>query len=179
LPITREKKTELVERYKEQLNRSSAIVFTNYKGATVAQVNSLRAKLKETGSTYMVVKNGLLGIAMEQVGRTPPEELLVGPNAVAFIGEDIGRGVTAIKEWIRDAKIMEITGGVLESSVLDGKQAESLADLPTKEQTLATILGTINAPASSLARILAAPSASLVRVINAYVEKNQETDAAA
>lgn len=171
MPITREKKTELLDDYKEALSGSSAIVFTNYKGASVAQVNALRARLKETGASYMVVKNRLLGIAFEQVGRTAPSSLLDGPNAVVFIGEDIGRGVTALKDWIRDAKIMEITGAVLESSVLDAKQAEALSDLPTKEQTLAMILGTINAPAGSLVRMLNAPQSSLVRVINAYVEK--------
>jgi large subunit ribosomal protein L10 len=171
LPITREKKTELLEDYKAALNRSSAVVFTNYKGASVAQVNALRARLKGMGASYMVVKNRVLGIAFEQTGRTPPAALLEGPNAVAFMGEDIGKTVTALKDWIRDAKIMEITGAVLESAVLDAKQAESLSDLPTKEQTLAAILGTINAPASSLARMLNAPQSSLVRVINAYVEK--------
>lgn len=178
MPITREKKAELVGIYKQHLSKSSAIVFTNYKGASVAQVNALRLKLRETGATYMVVKNGLLGIAFDQAGRQRPEALLTGPNAVAFLGEDIGKGVTALKDWIRDAKIVEITGAVLESSVLDAKQAESLSDLPTKEQTLAQILGTLQAPAGSLVRMLVAPQASLVRVLNAYVEKNQPAEAA-
>ena len=178
MPITREKKTELVEQYKQHLSTSSAVIFTNYKGAKVAQVNSLRVKLKETGITYIVVKNGLLGIAFDQAGRTRPDALLAGPNAVAFIGEDIGKGVTALKDWIRDAKIVEITGAVLESSVLDAKQAEALSDLPTKEQTLAQILGTLQGPAGNLVRILSAPQASLVRVINAYVEKNNTAEAA-
>jgi large subunit ribosomal protein L10 len=178
LPITRVKKTELVERYKEQLSKSTAIVFTNYKGASVAQVNALRVKLKDSNTTYMVVKNGLLGIAFDQVGRTRPDNLLAGPNAVAFIGEDIGKGVTALKDWIRDVKIVEITGAVLESSVLDAAQADALSDLPTKEQTLAQILGALQGPAGNLARMLNAPQSSLVRVINAYVEKNQPAEAA-
>lgn len=179
MPITRDQKTVLVARYKEHVTKSSAIVFTNYKGASVAQVNALRAKLKETGTTYMVVKNGLLGIAFDQAGRARPEGLLAGPNAVAFVGEDIAKGVKALKDWIRDAKIMEITGAVLESSVLDAKQADALSELPTKEQTLAMILGTINAPSGNLVRMINAPGASLARVLNAYVEKRKETEAAA
>ena len=178
LAITREKKEELVARYKEQVVKSPAIVFTRYQGASVAQVQALRAKLQEHGTTYMVVKNTLLGIALEQSGRVKPEELLAGANAVAFIGEDIGKSVTALKDWIRDAKIMEISGALLEASILNGEQAQSLSDLPTKEQTLAKILGTINAPASSLVRVISAPSASLVRVINAHVEKQKEAEAA-
>lgn len=178
MAITRKKKVELVESYKEALSNSTAVVFTNYKGATVSQVNALRARLKENGSTYMVVKNTLLGLAFAELGRPVPENLLEGPNAVAFIGEDIGKGVTALKDWIRDARVMQISGAVLESSVLDSTQAEALSDLPTKEQTLAMILGAINAPASNLVRMISAPQASLVRVINAYVEKQSGSEAA-
>jgi large subunit ribosomal protein L10 len=173
LAITRDKKVELIESYKTALSSSSAVVFTNYKGVSVAQINSLRAKLKDSNSSYMVVKNTLLGIAYEQLGRPAPTALLNGQSAVAFIGEDIGKGVTALKDWIRDAKVVEITGAVLDDAVLDAKQAEALSELPTKEQVLASILGTINAPASNLARILVAPQSSLVRVLNAYVEKQQ------
>jgi large subunit ribosomal protein L10 len=179
LPITRAKKEELLAGYKEHVAKSPAIVFTNYTGVSVAQTRSLRARLKDTGSTVVVVKNTLLAKAFEQVGRKTPDELLSGPNAAIFIGEDIGKGVTALKDWIKEAKVLEITGAVLESSVLNASQAEALSDLPTKEQTLARILGTINAPATSLARVIAAPSASLVRVINAYVEKQQAPEAPA
>lgn len=178
MPITRKKKEELLADYTAYVAKSPAIVFTNYKGVTVAQLRSLRAKLKDSGTTFVVVKNSLLTKAFEKNGRTPPEALLSGQNAVAFIGEDIGKGVTGLKEWIKDAKILTITGAVLESSILNAGQAESLSDLPTKEQTLAAILGTINAPASTLARIIAAPGASLARVINAYVESRKEAEAA-
>ncbi len=178
MAITREKKEELVTRYKEQIAKSPAIVFTKYQGASVAQVQALRAKLQETGAVYMVIKNSLLGIALEQSGRSRPDGLLMGANAAAFTGDDIGKSVTALKNWIRDAKIMEISGALLESSVLNAGQAESLSDLPTKEQTLAMILGTINAPAGSLVRMINGPGASLARVLNAYVEKNTVAEAA-
>ena len=65
LAINRQKKEELVARYKELIKNSSALVFTNYKGTKVSQVRSLRVKLKDTNTTYVVVKNTLLGIALE------------------------------------------------------------------------------------------------------------------
>ena len=92
LAIIRAKKEELVAQYKEQIAKSSAIVFTNYKGVKVAQVRALRAKLKDTGAIYMVVKNTLMGIALEQSGRVKPENLLTGTNAVIFMGDDIAKG---------------------------------------------------------------------------------------
>jgi len=168
----------LVAQYEEKIKSSSALVFTNYKGVSVAQLRSLRNKLSETGTTYMVVKNSLFGIALENVDRSKPEDLLAGSNAVAFIGEDIGRGVTALKDWIKAEKIIEISGAMIESSTLSATQADALADLPTKEETLAMVLGTINAPASSLVRMVNAPGSSLARVINAYVEKQKEAEAA-
>lgn len=179
MAINRQKKVELLDSYRAQLDRTSALVFTNYRGLSVAKTQSLRAKLSETGTGYMVVKNTLLGIALKERGLPTPESLLTGPNAVAFVGEDIGRGVTALLDWIKAAKEVEITGAIMGQSVVDAKGAEALATLPTREQMLATVLGTINAPASNLARILAAPSASLVRVINARVEQQQQGDAAA
>ena len=128
-------------------------------------------KLSETNTGFMVVKNSLLGIALKENGLPSPDSLLSGPNAVAFVGEDIGRGVKSILDWIKAEKIGEVTGSLLGNSVLDANGTEALADLPTKEQVLAQVLGAINAPASSLARMLTATSASLVRVINARVEQ--------
>lgn len=171
MPVTREKKGELIESYRELVRNSGAIVFTNYRGTSVKQINSLRAKMKEAGGAYVVTKNTLLRIALGEEGRAQPETLLSGPNGVVFTGEDVAKSVSALKDWIKDAKIVEITGALLENSALDAGGAEKLSDLPTKAQVLAQILGTVNAPASSLVRILNAPMASLVRVINARVEK--------
>jgi len=171
LAIKRERKVELLDIYRKQVKSSSALVFTNFRGLSVANLQSLRVRLSETNTGFMVVKNSLLGIALKENGLPSPDSLLSGPNAVAFLGEDIGRGVKSILEWIRVEKVGEVSGALLGNSVLDAKGAEALADLPSKEQVLAQVLGAINAPASTLARMLTAPSASLVRVINARVEQ--------
>lgn len=174
MAITREKKEELVEQYKELIQNSTALVFTDFRGAKVSQLRSLRVKMADFGEGYVVIKNTLLGIALEQSGRVRPDSLLKGTNGVVFIGEDIGRGVTALKEWIRDAKIVEIRGALLDQSILDAEGAVALASLPTKDEIRATLLGTLLAPASSLVRVVNAPNSGLARVINAYVEKQQE-----
>jgi large subunit ribosomal protein L10 len=174
LAITREKKQELLEQYKEQLEGASAVVFTDYRGISVSQIQGLRTKLKEAGATYMVVKNSILGLALDQLERERPETLLIGPKAVAFLGEDIGKGVTALKDWMRAEDKGSIEGGILETSILDAAGAAALADLPSKEDTLAMILGAISAPSGQLARTINAPASSLVRVLSAYVDKQQE-----
>jgi len=178
LAIKREKKVELLDLYRTQVKRSSALVFTNYRGFSVGKLQSLRVRMGETNTSLMVVKNSLLGLALKENGLPAPDSLLAGPNAVAFVGEDIGRSVKSLLDWMRVEKIGEVSGAVLGNTVLDGKNAEALADLPTKEEVLAQVLGAINAPASTLARMLTAPTASLVRVINAHVEQQQSGEAA-
>ena len=185
MAITRKKKEELVALYKDMIEQTDAMVFTDYRGVSVPDIQSLRASLRDTGSVYMVVKNKLFKIALEQSSsQAEPNGLLEGPNAIVFTGEDIAKGVTALKDWLKNSDDVEIKGAILESSILDASGAEKLSDLPTKEQILAKLLGTINAPASALVRvvnapptdltrIINAPQASLVGVINAYVQKQQ------
>lgn len=174
MPITRAKKEELLSQYKEKIANSSAIVFTHYRGSSVKQQRSLRAKLKDVGAEYLIVKNSLLGIALKEVRGIDADSLTSGPNGVVFVGEDIAKGVTALKDWIKAEKIIEITGAVLESSILNAESADKLSDLPTKEQVRAQLLGMLVSPASSLARIINAPAGGLARVINAHVEKQKE-----
>ena len=174
MAINRKKKEELVATYTELLKKSPALVFTNYKGSNVATARSLRAKLKDTGTTYVVVKNTLLGLALKQLGRTVPEHLLVGSNAVVFCGEDVGKSVTGLNEWLMTNKTIEVTGALLETTILDAAGAATLSDLPTKEQMRAMLLGVISAPARQLVQIVNAPGASLARVINAHVDAAQE-----
>ncbi len=177
MAIKHARKVELLDIYRTQLKSASALVFTNYRGLSVAKLQSLRVKLSETDTGFMVVKNTLLGIALKESGLPHPESLLSGTNAVAFVGEDIGRGVKSILDWIKAEKVGEVSGALLGNSVLDATSAELLADLPSKDQVRAMLLGAISAPASGLARIISAPTASLARVINAHAE--QETSEAA
>lgn len=174
MAIKRQKKEELVAQYKELIENSPALVFTNYKGTKVSQLRSLRVKLKDTNTTYVVVKNTLLGIALKESGRIAPEQLLIGANGVAFLGEDIGKSVTALNDWIKSAKILTVTGAILENSAVDAKGAESLATLPTKDQVRAMLLGTLSAPARTLVQMINAPGSSLARVINAHADEQKE-----
>ena len=182
MAISRKKKEELVGVYKEQIDHSPALVLTRYKGITVPQINSLRTALGETDTRYMIVKNTLLQIALKQAGREIESDIFEGPNAVVFVGEDIGKGVTALKDWIRREGVIEIIGAVLESQVLSASEAESLSDLPTREEVLAEVLAvlsaapsklvrTINEVPSSLTRVVNAPFADLTRVINARAQQ--------
>ncbi len=176
MALSREKKEELVALYATHLENASAVVFTDYRGSTVTQINGLRASLKEADTSYMVVKNRLMRLALENRGLTEElDELLEGPNAIAFVGEDIGRGVTALKDGLKGLdEIIEIKGGILEQNVLDAAGAEALSELPTREEMLAKLLATIIAPATQLARVVKEPGVSLARVVKAHTDAQAE-----
>ena len=176
MALSREKKEELVALYSEHLENASAVVFTDFRGSTVPQINGLRAQLKEADTGYMVVKNRLMRLALERSGVTAElDGLLDGPNAVAFIGEDIGRGVTALNDSLRGLdEIIEIKGGILEQSVLDAAGAAALSELPTREEMLAKLLATIIAPATQLVRVVNEPGASMARVLKAHADTQAE-----
>ncbi len=182
MAISRKKKEELVGIYKERLENSPALVLTKYQGISVPQINSLRTALNDSDTIYMIVKNKLLRIALEQAGRELESDIFEGPNAVAFVGEDIGKGVTALKDWIKKEGAIEIIGAVLESQVLSASEAESLSDLPTREEVLAEVLAvliaspaklvrTLNEVPASLTRVVNAPFADLTRVISAHAQQ--------
>ena len=176
MALSREKKEELVALYSEHLENASAVIFTDFRGSTVLQINGLRAQLKEADTGYMVVKNRLLRLALERNGVTAElNGLLDGPNAVAFIGEDIGRGVSALKDSLRELdEVIEIKGGILEQSVLDAAGAAALSELPTREEMLAKLLATIIAPATQLVRVVNEPGASMARVLKAHADAQAE-----
>lgn len=170
MAISREKKEELVAQYKDLIENSQTLVFTDYRGITVPEVQSLRNALSEHSATYMVVKNSLFGIALEQAERPTLNEMLEGPNAVMFVGEDISTSVKALQDWLKgNDEAFVIKGGLMASSILDIDDVDALTDLPTREETLAMILGALTAPSSKLVRILHAPSEQLARVLKAPV----------
>jgi len=123
LAIKRERKVELLDIYRAQVKKSSALVFTNYRGFSVAKLQSLRVKMGETNTGFMVVKNTLLGLALKEAGLPNPDSLLSGTNAVAFVGEDIGTTVKSLLDWIKVEKMGEVSGALLGNSVLDAKNA--------------------------------------------------------
>lgn len=167
MAISRAKKEELVEEYKSQIADAPAMIFTDYRGISVSKIQDLRAKLSNTGAKYVVIKNKLFSLALEAEDRPKPVELLDGPNAIVFLGEDISNGAKVLQDWIKDDDIVEVKGGILETSILDAKGVDSLSDLPTKEQTQAMLLGALTGPANGLVRVINAPITDVVNMVNA------------
>ena len=172
MAISRAKKEELIEKYVEQLNKSEAIIITEYRGLKVKDLQQLRAKIREANGSFAVVKNTLAQRALAEAGLPTPEKLLAGPVGIGFCGNNIPGVAKAIADFAKDYEVMQIKGGLLGNRVIDETGVRNLAKLPSLEVLRAQLLGVINAPASQLVGVLAGGVRQLVNVVHAYSEKS-------
>jgi large subunit ribosomal protein L10 len=171
VPVTRQRKQELVASYQAWLEHSSGVVLTSYTGMSVRAMEGLRRKVRETGGEFHVVKNRLLNLALRQAGVTVPDEALEGSTAVGFAGEDVPAMLKAIVETARAVGALQVKLAVLEGRVYDARQVERLAELPPLPIVRAQLLGLLQAPATRVAGALAGSVRQVVNVVKAYSEK--------
>lgn len=159
-------KAKKVDALAEQIGASKAVIVTEYRGMTVQDLQDLRRRLAPKGVEYHVVKNSLFRRAADQAGRSMTA-MLVGPTAVA-LGDldevDLARGIV---DETRTVKSLKIMGAWVGGQVMKADDVLSLAKLPPRLQLQATLVGTLQAPLSSVVVTLTAAHAQLIRVMNA------------
>ena len=172
---TLQDKKDIVEGLKTNLSEAEAAFVIDYKGLSVSQISDLRNRLRESDAVCKISKNTLMKRAIEGEEQWQElESLLTGTAAVLLTKEDIGSAVKAYKKFQKDTKKTELIGGVLEGKLLGQKDAEALADLPTKDELYAKIAIGINAVATKLALGINEVPASLGRALKAYADKSEE-----
>jgi large subunit ribosomal protein L10 len=170
LAISKEKKLELVQQYKDWLSDSSGIVFASYSGITVKELEGLRRKIREIGGEFHIVKNTLIHLALEDAELTVPKEMLLGTTAIGFTTEDVPGLAKAILDLEKESERMEIKGGLVERVLYNGNQMKNFAELPPMPILQAQLLSMIQAPASKVAMALAGSVRQLVNVTKAYAD---------
>ena len=172
MPVSRERKNEQLQSFKELIANSQAIVFADYRGLTVVQLEKLRRLLREQDASFVIAKKTLMSIALKELNRPAPKETMVGPVGFAFLGEDIAAGAKVLRDFSKEAgDLFKVLGGILGPSVVDARGATSLADLPSREVLLAQLLGAIAAPMTTLAGLLTAPHRDLIGLLQARIDK--------
>ncbi len=171
MPISRSKKEELVARYVELLKESQGIVITQNNGMVMADFNTLREKLRELDSTFLVAKNTLFSLALKQVGLPVPEELLKGPVAVAFARQNVAATAKAVLDFQKGVELFQIRGALVEGQIYDADGVDLLSRLPTLEELRAQLIGLIIAPASGLVGVINGGATQVLNVIAAYAAK--------
>ena len=168
-----EDKKALVAEVAEVAARAQSVVAAEYRGLTVSQLTDLRSKARASHVYMRVVKNTLArravaGTQFECVG-----EKLKGPLILAFSVDDPGAAARLIKGFAKDHQKLVPTLVSLGGSVLSPKDLEKVADLPTKDQAIAQLMGVLKAPIGKFVRTLAEPHAKLVRTIAAVKDQKQ------
>jgi large subunit ribosomal protein L10 len=168
------RKAETIEDLAELLQKNPLAVLTEYRGMTVSEITNLRKQLRPKGSEYHVAKNTLLLRAATTLGYQNLDEALAGPTAVAFVGDDLVGGVKTLLDYARTArtdakgaKVFVVKYGILQGQLIKGDQLEDLTKLPSKEEMISQMLGSLKSPTQGLVNALAAAPRNLVNVINA------------
>lgn len=143
-------KNDKIQAVKESILKAKVAIVTDYRGMTVEEITTLRRQLQKEGADYTVAKNTLAKIAIKDTPFEPLAEYLEGPTAIAFGFSDEVAPAKVLTQFIKKAKKGEIRGGALDGKALNVSEVKRLAELPSKEELIAKILGSINAPASGL-----------------------------
>ncbi|MGM0431451.1 MAG: 50S ribosomal protein L10 [Spirochaetota bacterium] len=165
-------KIDAVDALKAEFKDAKDYIFTNYRGLSVEQITDLRKKLREHDATYKVVKNRFAKIALHDLEKPAVEEYLTGPTAVAIPTGDAGPVAKVLVEFAKNAS-MTIKGGILDNTVFDAVQVEEFSKLPTREELIAKLMGTMRAPVQNVVYVLNAVPTKLVRTLQAVADAKQ------
>ena len=179
MAVSREKKEQLVADYVDKLSRSNAVFLTDYRGLTVSEMESLRAKIREAGGGFSIVKNTLAARALEAASLPVPEDMLKGPTAIGLVYEEAPAVAKVLTDFAKDTEILQVKGGIMEGNVLSPKQISSLASMPPREVILAQLLGLIQQPGNGVAGVINAAGNKLAATVKAYADKLENEGAAA
>lgn len=166
-----EAKKLIVEEVRAKMEKSKGMVLYDYRGLTVSEVTELRNNFRAAGVEYHVIKNSMLKRAADILGITGLDAHLAGPTAVAFGYNDPVAPAKVLVEFVKKVKKTELKSGVLDGKVISVAAVNSLAELPSREQLLAQLAGTLNAPVSTFARALSGIIAKLGYALNAVADQ--------
>ncbi|NPV45340.1 MAG: 50S ribosomal protein L10 [Armatimonadetes bacterium] len=167
-------KIETVGELRGRVERCQGIYLVEYKGLNVKSISELRRRIREAGAEMIVVKNRLLNLALSG---TPAESLnayLKGPNAVIFCDADALAPAKVMQEFQRTNEALVWKGGYVDGTVLDAAGMKRIADLPSKPEIVAGVVGAVAGPLSGLVFTLNGLVSELVFTLQAVADKRQE-----
>ncbi len=167
MPKTKAQKHQMVSDMSVKLGRAKTLVFTDYKGMTMPQLQDLRAKLKEQGAEFSVTKNTLLSIALKENNKELKDDaVLSGPVATLFAYEDEILPIKTLVKALKDNNIGKVKAGFFESDYLDTASVNRLAALPGKQELQGQLVGVLAAPIKGIVTVLHANIRGLAVVLD-------------
>ena len=149
-----ELKQPIVDEISGYLNDAAGVVLVNYRGLTVEQDTQLRKQLREAGVVYKVYKNTLVKRAIAGTEFEPMTEQLEGPTAIAISKEDATAPARILANFAKTADALELKCGVVEGTYYDINSIQTIATIPSREELLSKLLGSMQSPITNFARVI-------------------------
>ena len=173
----RPEKAGKVAELKDLLSSSKGAVLVDYCGLTVAEDTELRSKMREAGVKYMVAKNTFIRIAAKEAGVEGLDSYLEHNTAVAFSAEDPVAPAKILNDFSNDHKALEIKAGILDGKVIALDEVKALAELPSRDELLAKLVGSMQAPISGRVNVLQGTIRNFVYTLEAVRQKKEQESA--
>lgn len=174
---TRSEKEHLITELSESVGKTKSIVFADFQGLKATEVTELRRTCKKAGVGYLVGKKTLLRLAFKANNLDIDPKNLEGSFATLFGFEDEVQPAKIAADFARAHEALKIVGGVLEQKLVDKSSIMVLAKLPSKQELLGQLVGTLQAPISGFVNVLAGNLRGLVQILHAYEQKKSGTQA--
>ena len=172
MAVTKAKKAEVLQVLNDKFGRSKAVYFVGYRGLTVKKVTDLRKKLHAASVDYVVAKRTLMKLAAKNNNMAEiPDEVLKGPVAAVFSYEDVVMPAKLVHAFSKEAEQLELLGGIVDGRVLNKADAKAMAMLPSREELLAKLVGSLKSPISGFHGVLSGVLRNFVYTLNAIKDK--------
>lgn len=166
-------KTAVVNELKTAFDQSTGVILMGFDRINVPDITEFRDKIRETGSSYKVVKNTLALIAAQDTGISQMADQFNGPTGVAYTLDDPVSLAKILKAFVKDHPGMEFKGGVVEGEFLSPEKIRDLAELASREELLSKVLFLLNAPLTNFATAIQSPIRNLAVVLKQLEEQKQ------
>ncbi|MCH2166350.1 MAG: 50S ribosomal protein L10 [Oceanicola sp.] len=170
--MDRAQKEKVVEELGQIFESSGVVVVAHYEGLTVAEMQDLRGRARESGSSVRVAKNRLAKIALQGKSCESIADYLTGMTVLTF-SEDPVAAAKVAEDFAKSNKKFEILGGAMGDSALDRAGVEAVSKMPSREELIASIVGCIGAPASNIAGAIGAPASNIASILSTIEERGE------
>lgn len=147
-------KQPIVQEISEVIKDAASVVVVDYRGLTVAQDTELRKSLREAGVTYKVYKNTMVNFAIQGTDFESLKDVLEGPSAIAVSKDDATAPARIIAKFAKTAPALEMKAGVVEGTFYDANGLAAVATVPSREELISKLLGSLQSPITNFARVL-------------------------
>ena len=171
--MNRQEKELEVKKLSERFGNAKAMIFAGYRGLKVSEFGEVRSKLRAEDVKIQVVKNRLAKRALTEKGMEDLCDFIDGPTTISSSEQDPVAPAKILMKFAKEFDPLEVRGGVLDGKLLSLQDIETLAKLPSRDELLAKMLGSVSAPAQNMAGVLAALPRQLVTVIDG-IRKTKE-----